>query len=134
MPRKLPHMEMDWEVAIGARLREAREGAGLSRPKVSDFVTAHVNTVIAWEKGEGDFWAQLPVLAKLYDRDLRWLLHGHEWQDPLDLIAKELAQLREVLQEVPGLLLERELGEAAETGEQRESDTGEDAGGNGRSS
>lgn len=63
------------EAEIRARIRQAREEAGLSRETMADLLTVHWRTVENYEKKTTP-WGQLDKIASITDKPVEWLLHG----------------------------------------------------------
>lgn len=113
-------MQEAWAGEIGERIRQARESKELSRPDAADLLTLHERTLANYERGEHIPFRSLSEIAGRLGVDLRWLLHGDEFLDPLlDIRAK--------VEELLAHQLERELEDAAdETDQQQERDSGEE--------
>lgn len=76
MPKRTDADEAD-RLALGARLRNAREGSELSRKLVSAKCKRDVQTIYRWEAGRtvaSD--AELRLLAELYRVNFAWLRCG----------------------------------------------------------
>lgn len=90
----------DKTVTIPARLRAAREAAGLSQGQVAKLMNMHRPTISEMEAGNRRISAEeLAKLADLYDTKVAWLLGeaperaAHD--DPkLQLAARELGKLK----------------------------------------
>jgi transcriptional regulator with XRE-family HTH domain len=91
---------VDWAEEIGARIRKARERKHLSRADLGDLIQAHEKSIGNYERGEHVPWAELPRISDALDVDLRWLLHGQSFQDPLQRIARELGEIRVAVAEL----------------------------------
>src|SRR5262249_32471097 len=112
-----------WADAVGPRIREAREGKGLSRSDLADLMLYHVNTLRGYEEADPVPWKELPKFADALGVSLRWLLYGAKWEDPLQDVPPMLpplwelqATVREIHAQIEGLAsalpeqeLEREL-------------------------
>jgi transcriptional regulator with XRE-family HTH domain len=91
----------DEKLAIGARLRLAREQAGLSQGQVAAKLNLHRPTVSEIEAGRRRVAAdELAMLAKLYKVSVSWLVRGaDEKRDPrrekAELAARTLVKLKE---------------------------------------
>lgn len=91
----------DEKGAIGARLRLAREQAGLSQGQVALKLNLHRPTVSEIEAGRRRVGAdELGRFAKLYKVSVSWLVGGaNEKRDPkrekIELAARGLVKLRE---------------------------------------
>jgi len=122
---------VEWAEEIGGRIRRGREAKRLSRRDLGDLIQAHEKSVGNYERGEHVPWAELPRISDALNVDLRWLLHGQSFQDPLEQIARELSELRASVAELLDLrrsldrlvqdLLIQETGEAVQRGRTRES-------------
>lgn len=87
-------------MALGERLRTAREMAGLSQGQVAKRLGLHRPSVSEMEAGRRRVSAEeLADLADLYAVDLSWLVGGEsvpdEHQARVELAARELSKLRE---------------------------------------
>lgn len=84
---------------IHARLRAAREAAGLSQGQVAKLINMHRPTISEMEAGNRRIAAhELAKLAELYDTKVAWLLgeapESAATDDPkLQLAARELSKL-----------------------------------------
>lgn len=89
----------DKAATIPARLRAAREAAGLSQGQVARLMNMHRPTISEMEAGNRRISAEeLAKLADLYDTKIAWLLgeapERAEHDDPkLQLAARELGKL-----------------------------------------
>lgn len=84
---------------IGARLRTARELAGLSQAQVAKMISLHRPSVSEMEAGRRSVSAkELTKLAKIYDVNLSWLAGADPDEqiesDKIRLAARELAKLK----------------------------------------
>lgn len=90
----------DKATTIPARLRAAREAAGLSQGQVAKLMNMHRPTISEMEAGNRRITAdELAKLADLYDTKLSWLLgdapERAATDDPkLQLAARELSKLK----------------------------------------
>jgi len=90
----------DKVATLPARLRVAREAAGLSQGQVAKLMNMHRPTISAMEAGNRRITAdELAKLADLYDTKLSWLLgdapERAATDDPkLRLAARELSKLK----------------------------------------
>lgn len=90
----------DKAATIPARLRAAREAAGLSQGQVAKLMNMHRPTISEMEAGNRRITAdELAKLADLYDTKLSWLLgdapERAATDDPkLQLAARELSKLK----------------------------------------
>jgi transcriptional regulator with XRE-family HTH domain len=113
---------MDWAQEIGSRIRKSRERKRLSRKDLGDLIQAHEKSIGNYERGEHVPWAELPRISDALNVDLRWLLHGESFEDPLTRMAQELSEIRVSVAELLALrrsldslvqeLLVQELAEA----------------------
>lgn len=101
----------DSKAIIGARLRSARENAGLSQGQVAKLLGVHRPTVSEMEAGNRRVSAdELSQLAEIYEVSVDWLVRGlDEDPDPnrdrVELAARELLKLKsEDLDRVLGLI------------------------------
>lgn len=89
----------DEKVKIGARLRWAREQAGLSQGQVAKLFEVHRPTISQIEAGERSLKAdEVTRFADLYEVDDEWILRGDDAladkDDPrIELAARELRKL-----------------------------------------
>jgi transcriptional regulator with XRE-family HTH domain len=84
-------------LAISARLRIAREHAGLSQGQAASKLNLHRPAISEIEAGRRKVSAEeLMALAELYDVSVSWLTKGaSEMSNPLvELAARELAKLK----------------------------------------
>lgn len=87
-------------IHIGARLKEARELAGLSQGQVAKMLGLHRPAVSGMEAGNRKVSTdELRQLSEIYDVGIDWLLGSSagsiEPDDPrLELAARELAKLK----------------------------------------
>ena len=92
--------QIDKTATIPARLRAAREAAGLSQGQVAKIMNMHRPTISEMEAGNRRITAdELARLADLYDAKVAWLLGEApdriESDDPkLQLAARELGKLK----------------------------------------
>jgi transcriptional regulator with XRE-family HTH domain len=90
----------DKAATIPARLRAAREAAGLSQGQVAKLMNMHRPTISEMEAGNRRITAdELAKLADLYDTKVGWLLgespERASTDDPkLQLAARELSKLK----------------------------------------
>lgn len=90
----------DKATTIPARLRAAREAAGLSQGQVAKLMNMHRPTISEMEAGNRRITAdELAKLADLYDTKVSWLLgdapERAATDDPkLQLAARELSKLK----------------------------------------
>lgn len=90
----------DKAATLPARLRAAREAAGLSQGQVAKLMKMHRPTISEMEAGNRRITAdELAKLADLYDTKLSWLLgdapERAATDDPkLQLAARELSKLK----------------------------------------
>ena len=89
--------ERDPREAVAARLREARQLAGLSQGQVARLLGMHRPTVTEIEAGRRRVAAEeLAELADLYEVDVGWLLGSlaDSTADRVQLVARELRKLK----------------------------------------
>ena len=84
---------------IGARLRTARELAGLSQAQVAKMLCLHRPSVSEMEAGRRKVSVEeLTKMARIYDVNLSWLAGAEPEEgvenDKLKLAARELAKLK----------------------------------------
>lgn len=103
---------------IAARLRAAREQAGLSQGQVAKLMKTHRPTISEIEAGRRRVQAEeLTTFAKLYHVTTQWLLSEEADENGVDeakvqLAARELAKLKsEDLERVMSLLARLRAGE-----------------------
>jgi transcriptional regulator with XRE-family HTH domain len=89
---------MEWAQEIGARIKEAREARGLTEADFADILVVHRNTVGNYERGKGLPNRELSRIAEALNVDLRWLLHGDSYRDPLVKIGERLERIERVLE------------------------------------
>jgi transcriptional regulator with XRE-family HTH domain len=83
---------------ICARIKQAREEAGLTQEHFGDLLNVTKRTVGYYEK-EIVPWERMTEISDITGKPLRWLLHGDDW-----LSEGELAQLSEIRQKLDALL------------------------------
>jgi transcriptional regulator with XRE-family HTH domain len=90
----------DERAAIGARLRLAREQAGLSQGQVAAKMGLHRPTVSEIEAGRRRVAAdELAIFTKLYQVSVSWLVRGaaekrNAKQEKVELAARKLGKLK----------------------------------------
>lgn len=88
-------------VAIGARLRLAREQAGLSQGQVAKMLQLHRPSISEAEAGRRKVSAEeLVEFARIYGVSVSWLASadtesGNTRHDKIELAARELAKLKQ---------------------------------------
>lgn len=95
--RLLHDMAME-EAAVMARIKEAREGEGLTQREVADALEIHVNTVANWERKHMPTMRDLPRVAKILNRTPDWLLYGDD--APVEGLSERLDRMEQMLEEV----------------------------------
>lgn len=85
------------EIQIRQRLREAREQAGLSRERLADLLTVHVNSIRNYETKRTP-WTLMNAWGQATGKSLEWLLHGQESSQPGD--AQQLDRIEILLTEI----------------------------------
>lgn len=104
--------ELD-RAAIGLRLRQAREEAGLSRPEMAELLTVHWRTIQNYESPKEHVvpFDRLDEWARITGRPKEWLLHGDDpvvlGDDRLGAIEHELAEINTRLDRLEKLLQAR---------------------------
>ena len=102
-------MNDDWAQEIGKRIADAREKVGLSQPQLADLVGVHKQTIGNYERGtHKPSLKLLPLIAEATNEDLRWLVHGETYRDPLIAIAESLQRLETRLASLDKRLVELE--------------------------
>lgn len=100
----------DPKMAIGKRLRAARENSGLSQAQVARMLDLHRPAISEIEGGNRRVTAdELAQLARIYSVSVDWLARGRDGDEPdrarVELAARELLKLRrEDLDRVLGLI------------------------------
>lgn len=114
-------MDDKWASEIGRRIERARRRAKLSRPELADVLEVHTNTITGYERGDRAAYKAVGRIAEATNSDLRWLLFGESYQDPLLYLAARVAAIEKMLSTVPGAgappELPVELGRFAEVAE-----------------
>jgi transcriptional regulator with XRE-family HTH domain len=106
---------------IPARIKEARVAAGMSQPQLAGAIDVTLSALTNYEKDRVP-WEKLSQIAEATNCDVRWLLFGASFQDPLlDIQAK--------LEHLATVLLEQGLVEADEKGKRSGSGRGADRAG-----
>jgi transcriptional regulator with XRE-family HTH domain len=88
------------QVEIGARLRTAREIAGLSQAQVAKLLSLHRPSVSEMEAGRRKVSAEeLAMLVEAYDVKLSWVIgsdtgEGSADDEKIKLAARQLAKLK----------------------------------------
>lgn len=95
-----PDKNNDRRAAIAARLRTAREAAGLSQGQVARHLEMHRPTISEIEAGRRRVSAEeIATFAELYGIDANWLTRGSEDQsegtEKIMLAARQLSKLKD---------------------------------------
>jgi transcriptional regulator with XRE-family HTH domain len=105
---------------IKARIKKAREEAGLTQTELGDLMVppAHMRTVQDWESASTGTvpFRHVPRIAEVTGRSTTWLLHGTDEPPPeFSNLLAELRQTAEALQEAATSLAESadRVGDAA---------------------
>lgn len=114
---------MAWAQEIGERIRQARDALGLSRSALGDLIETHEKSIGNYERGEHVPWDKLPKISDVLNCDLRWLLHGQRFQDPLLDVQAKVWDVQAKLEHLLALGVEQELEDAAETDRRQASDS-----------
>lgn len=85
-------MDDSWTKEIGARIRDLRDKRGWSQPQLADLLVVHLKSVGNYEKGKIPF-RDLSRIAEVLETDMRWLLFGAEYKDPIERIEEKLDRL-----------------------------------------
>lgn len=75
---------------VGERMVAARKRLGLTRENVADLLQIHAMTLANYERGKRVPFEDLPRIAGALNVDLRWLLFGAEFEDPIQRMAAVL--------------------------------------------
>lgn len=88
--------------AIGGRIKQAREQAGLTQPDLADALDVTTRTVQNYESGDTKPYKNIAQIAEITGVSTRWLLHGEEAndEDTLSQLVGEVAELRAMLARV----------------------------------
>jgi transcriptional regulator with XRE-family HTH domain len=88
--------------AIGGRIKQAREEAGLTQEDLADAIDVTTRTVQNYESGDTKPYKKIGPIADATGVSTRWLLHGEADEDQASLsqMAGELAEIREMLSRV----------------------------------
>lgn len=96
---------------IKARLKQAREEAGLTQPELADALELHWRSVQNYESKSGPVpWNLLGRWAATTGRPHDWILHGDAApvsSEELNQLRADLADVKESLERVEALLQER---------------------------
>jgi transcriptional regulator with XRE-family HTH domain len=100
--------------AVGERIKQARQDAGLTQDELADLVGVGMRQIQYYEAGESDPYRKIQKISESTNVPVGWLLHGDAPPTELDadqvavqLEALEAAQerveelLREVLRRLP---------------------------------
>lgn len=104
------------EAEIRARIRRAREEAGLTRDQLADLLTVHWRTVENYEKKTTP-WALLDKIAAVTGKRVEWLLHGDDVEavasngDRLERIERAIQENHELLTAVGDAIADQKLDE-----------------------
>jgi transcriptional regulator with XRE-family HTH domain len=91
-------MDDIWPVELGKRIAQARVDAGLSQKAVAELLDRTVASVSNWERAERTpSFAEIRRMALATDSDLRWLMFGHSYEDPLLRIESQLKLISDAL-------------------------------------
>ena len=96
--RRLLHEMALEEAAIMARIKEARELAGLTQSALADLLQVHINTVANWERQHMPTMRDLPRLAAALNKTPDWLLYGED--APAEGLTERLDRMEQMLTEV----------------------------------
>lgn len=83
---------------ICARIKEAREAAGLTQEQFGDLLNVTKRTIGYYEK-ETVPWDRMNEISEITAKPLRWLLHGDDW-----LSGNEWSELKEIRSKLDDLL------------------------------
>jgi transcriptional regulator with XRE-family HTH domain len=92
-------MDDFWQAEIGPRIRQAREDAKLTQAALAKLIDRTTGTISNYERGERAPWEEIRQIAEATNADLRWLLFGSSYQDPLDRIERRLDGLARALED-----------------------------------
>lgn len=96
---------LDDAVDIGARLREARDAAGVSRVQLADQLGVRESTITKWESGQtSPRGHRVSKLAGMLGVSISWVLMGHGAEpigqvDDVEQIRAELNSVRARLED-----------------------------------
>lgn len=91
------------EAEIRARLREAREHAGLSRDKLADILTVHPKSIENYEKDRVPY-TLLNAWAEATGTSVEWLLHGERSNRRSSDDEPRMDRIEHLLEEIRDLL------------------------------
>ncbi|MGI9364476.1 MAG: helix-turn-helix domain-containing protein [Rhizobiaceae bacterium] len=95
------------EFSLGARISDARMGAGLSVEEAAKQIGVKASTFKNWESGESSPRAnRLPMLCGLLNVSLIWLLDGRSDLDPLERSFGSFEYMRQKIERIKELHLE----------------------------
>lgn len=87
-------MDDDWAKEIGKRLAQARDEAHLTQEQVAELLERSTGAVSNWERAtRTPSFAEIRRLAEATNSDLRWLVFGASYQDPLDQMQADIKQI-----------------------------------------
>ena len=95
-------------IRIGLRIQEARLTKGFTQAELADALGIARGTVVRWENGQAvPSRVGLPKVARVLDKEPKWLLEGASEVTPADqhveVLRAERRTLQEIRKEVRGL-------------------------------
>lgn len=115
-----------WAAEIGERLKAARKAAAMSRKDVGDAIGRNEETIASYEQGSRAPFKEIRQIAEATNADLRELLHGDSYVDPLEQINAKLDVLLSRLPDAKAEV-EREIDEALQLARSSSQGTGASA-------
>lgn len=103
------------EAEIRARIKRARNEAGLSQEQLADLLAVHPKSVQNYENDHVP-WRRIRDIAAITGRSAQWLLHGEDAPGGDETLDERLAALEAKLDR----LLALSSGEAGDVAESRE--------------
>jgi transcriptional regulator with XRE-family HTH domain len=91
-----------WAGEIGKRILNARDKAGLSQAELGEAIGRSGAMIGHYENGKRAPFKDLRQIAEATDSDLRWLLHGKSYTDPLLYLGARVERIEKMLSTVPG--------------------------------
>lgn len=88
-------MDDTWAAEIGQRIAEARKAlpGKVTQKGLGDLIGRSAGLVGNYERGDRVPFQEIHAIAGATNRDVRWLLHGESYQDPLERIEGKLDDL-----------------------------------------
>jgi transcriptional regulator with XRE-family HTH domain len=94
--------------AVGERIKQARQEAGLTQDELADLVGIGMRQIQYYEAGESDPYRRINKIAEVTNTTAGWLLHGEVpvSEPAADELAARLLAVEEGQERMEGLLRE----------------------------